>query len=96
MTARSFASMAAGGSMTGPLSLGGDLTVGGYTVLQGAQTNGDLAVLGNLAVTGSAGFYGTAPAAKPAVSGSRGANAALASLLTGLAAVGLITDSTTA
>lgn len=39
------------------------------------------------------GFYGTNPAAKPTVSGSRGANAALASLLTGLAGLGLITDS---
>jgi hypothetical protein len=42
------------------------------------------------------GFYGTAPAAKPAITGSRGGNAALADLLTKLAALGLITDSTTA
>lgn len=33
---------------------------------------------------------------KPTVTGSRGGNAALASLLTGLAAMGLITDSTVA
>lgn len=39
------------------------------------------------------GLFNAAPAAKQAVTGSRGANAALASLLTGLAAYGLITDS---
>lgn len=48
--------------------------------------------LGNASI----GFYGTSPVAKPAVTGSRGGNAALASLLTQLAALGLITDSTTA
>ena len=42
---------------------------------------------------GNIGFYGAAPAAKPTVTGSRGANAALASLLTALATLGLITDS---
>jgi hypothetical protein len=41
------------------------------------------------------GFYGTAPIAKPTVTGSAGGNAALASLLTQLAALGLITDSST-
>jgi hypothetical protein len=42
------------------------------------------------------GFYGTAPVAKPAPTGSRAGNAALASLLTALASQGLITDSTSA
>ncbi|MEU1134925.1 hypothetical protein ABZ383_34570 [Streptomyces sp. NPDC005900] len=42
------------------------------------------------------GFYGAAAVSKPAVTGSRGGNAALASLLTALAQLGLITDSTTA
>jgi hypothetical protein len=42
------------------------------------------------------GFYGTAPIAKPTITGSRGGNAALASLLTQLAALGLVTDETTA
>jgi hypothetical protein len=41
------------------------------------------------------GFFGTTPVAKPTVTGSRGGNAALASLLTQLAAMGLIVDSTT-
>jgi hypothetical protein len=42
------------------------------------------------------GFYGAAAQAKQTVTGSRGGNAALASLLTALAALGLITDSTIA
>lgn len=49
-----------------------------------------------LRVNGNVGFYNTAPIAKPAAAGSRGGNAALASLLTALANLGLITDSTTA
>jgi hypothetical protein len=44
---------------------------------------------------GTLGFYGTAPGIKPTITGSRGGNAALASLLTSLAGLGLITDSTT-
>lgn len=40
------------------------------------------------------GFFGGTPGAKPTVSGSRGSNAALADLLTELATLGLITDST--
>lgn len=42
---------------------------------------------------GSIGFNGTAAIAKPTVTGSRGANAALASLLTALANYGLLVDS---
>jgi hypothetical protein len=53
------------------------------------KTDDDLLVGGNI------GFYGTSPAAKPTVTGSRGGNAALASLLTGLAGLGLLTDSST-
>ena len=39
------------------------------------------------------GFYGTTKVAKQTVTGSRGSNAALASLLTALSNIGLITDS---
>ena len=39
------------------------------------------------------GFFGANPVVKPTVTGSRGGNAALASLLTALANLGLITDS---
>lgn len=42
------------------------------------------------------GFFGATPVAQVNVTGSRGGNAALASLLTALASLGLITDSTTA
>lgn len=42
------------------------------------------------------GFYAATPVTKPTVSGSRGGNAALASLLTALATLGLITDGTSA
>ncbi|MCT9932446.1 hypothetical protein N5079_19785 [Planotetraspora sp. A-T 1434] len=44
----------------------------------------------------SLGFYNAAAIARPTVTGSRGGNAALASFLTQMAALGLITDSTTA
>jgi hypothetical protein len=54
------------------------------------------AASGNVTINGSIGFYNTSPGAKPTVTGSRSANAALASLLTGLATLGLLTDSTTA
>jgi hypothetical protein len=42
------------------------------------------------------GFLGAAAVARPTVTGSRGGNAALASLLSALASLGLVTDSTTA
>jgi hypothetical protein len=44
---------------------------------------------------GNIGFFGAAPGAKPTITGSKGGNAALASLLTQLAALGLLTDFTT-
>ena len=57
---------------------------------------GDVQIDGDLDLNGTnLGFYGTTPAAKPAVSGSRAGNAALADLLTELATLGLITDSST-
>jgi hypothetical protein len=50
-----------------------------------------------LFLSGGIGAFGSAPpAAKPSVTGSRGGNAALASLITALASYGLITDNTTA
>ena len=47
-----------------------------------------------LEVHGNIGFFATTPTTKKTVSGSKGGNAALASLLTALAAYGLVTDST--
>jgi len=59
---------------------------------------GTLAGITVSAVAGAVrlGFFGGGAAVKAAVTGSRGANAALASLLTALAGYGLITDSSTA
>lgn len=52
---------------------------------------------GGVCQCGAFGAYGTTPPdTKPAVAGSRGANAALASLLTALASLGLITDGSVA
>lgn len=69
----------------------------GEIVLQFARTAGDvtLATLSSaLNVAGGVGFHGTAAQAKPTVTGSRGSNAALTSLLSTLAGIGLLTDST--
>jgi hypothetical protein len=54
--------------------------------------------VGNLRTNGGLAFFSTSGSgtSKQTVTGSRGGNAALASLLTALAAYGLITDSTTA
>jgi hypothetical protein len=49
----------------------------------------------NVAGAPAISFLGAAPTVKAAIAGSRGGNAALAALLTELAAKGLITDSTT-
>jgi hypothetical protein len=61
------------------------------------KTDDAFSIGGNLAHLGSGlGFYGATVAAKPTVSGSRGGNAALASLITALATLGLLTDGTSA
>jgi hypothetical protein len=51
--------------------------------------------LGTALLAGSIGVNGSSAPAKPTVTGSKSANAALASLLTALASYGLITDSST-
>lgn len=52
---------------------------------------------GGHTLTGTtAGFFGAAPVTKPTVSGAKGGNAALGSLLSALASLGLITDGTSA
>jgi len=52
-----------------------------------------LHVGGDTRIDGNVGFYGTAPAARPDITGSRTDGTALASLLTALAGLGLIVDS---
>jgi hypothetical protein len=65
----------------------GELTLNIITAVTGALNLGD---------TGqSLGFLGAAAIARPTVTGSKGANAALASLLTALANYGLVVDSST-
>jgi hypothetical protein len=60
------------------------LPIGGGTMFGPLLANGGFAVLGAAAVR-----------TRPVVTGSRGANAALASLLTALASYGIVTDSST-
>lgn len=82
----------------------GDLGGGGNAGIQFGRTagshftisnsGGNLSLSSGLLVTGSLGFFGAAAQTKKAVAGSRGGNAALADLLTQLAAYGLITDNT--
>lgn len=75
--------------------LAGNVLVG--TTTDGMTAGGSLAIAKDLAHRGTLlGFYNSAPAAKQTVTGSRGGNAALASLLTALATLGLITDNTSA
>lgn len=69
---------------------------GGTIWLNIDRATGQMDIGGALAHKGAtAGFFATAPVAKPVIAGARGGNVALASLLTGLATLGLITDNTT-
>jgi len=67
-----------------------------------AITNGDLSMTGSAVIGGildhngtALGFFNAANAAKHTVTGARGSNAALTSLLTALTNYGLVTNSTT-
>lgn len=65
-----------------------------------AVTGSPAATLGattvtTLAISGNVGFYGHAITAKQTVTGSKGGNAALTSLMSALVAIGLFTDTTT-
>jgi hypothetical protein len=90
--------------VTGATTVTGQLNVTGYIVSDTALQAPAVAVAGQvnagsvIATTsllqgGVLGFYGTAGQAKPTVSGSRGSNAALTSLLSALATLGLIVNS---
>lgn len=81
-------------------------TTAGQIQLQHAGANVGIRIsaqadphLGNQAILvadGGLSFFNGTPAERPSVTGSRGGNAALASLLTVLGDMGLITDNTTA
>ena len=78
-------------------SIGANQVMEGDFVIAVSTTNANAPSATRFVLTATgAGFNGTAAIAKPTITGSRGANAALASLLTALANYGLITDSTTA
>jgi hypothetical protein len=71
----------------------GSVMVG--TGTDGMTAGGSLAIKQDLAHRGTlAGFYNHAPAVQPTIAGDRGANTALASLITGLAGLGLVVDTT--
>jgi hypothetical protein len=70
-----------------------------FTVGNSAIDFGDLALnnMGNIDHDGTTiGLFGTTPTTKQTVTGAKGSNAALGSLMTALAAYGLVTDSTSA
>lgn len=72
-----------------------DGSAGGASTQMTLHNDGRLEIDGTLDHDGNnVGFYGVAPAARQTVTGSRGGNAALTSLLTALATIGLIVDST--
>jgi len=69
-------------------------TTNGFATLNNAFSNSGLKVAGASGAP-TIGFYGATPIVKPTVTGSRASGAALQDLLTQLANLGLITDSTT-
>jgi hypothetical protein len=75
--------------LTTDQTVAGNKTLSGYTTIQGGQVNQGFRFFGTV------GFFGDINVGRQTVTGSRGGNAALASLLTALAALGLITDNTT-
>jgi hypothetical protein len=82
---------------TGEVSLSGTLYVGStLTVLaNGASITGGT-VTDTLKVTGDVGFFGTTPTTKPTITGAKlASDTVMANLLTALANLGLVTDSTT-
>lgn len=79
----------------------GDLSWGGSNAyINGSHASTYLRVMVNATervrfnATGI-GFNGSTPVAKPTVTGAKGGNAALTSLMSALSALGLVTDSTT-
>jgi hypothetical protein len=65
------------------------------TVATALRNTGEFRIYNNLGHLGPAvGFFGSTPVSKPTVTGSKGGNAALSSLCSALASLGLITNST--
>lgn len=92
-----------GGIAFGKTIWGGDgsngtlTTSGSVVIIGGVGMSGNCIVGGSLLTTSQIGVWGSAgPGAKPTVSGAKGGNAALGSLMTAIVSYGLVTDSTTA
>lgn len=77
-----------------PMTVAAAVTATTLAASGNATIGGTLTVTGDARFNGKIGFNNTAPITKPTVSGAKGSNAALASLLTSLVAYGLITDTT--
>lgn len=87
-----------GGTLSGTL-VGAGITCSTLQVNTGATITNGLTVGGTISFTssgGAFGIFGSTPNTRQNITGSRGGNAALASLLSGLANYGLVTDSTSA
>jgi hypothetical protein len=88
------------GSMWGKdlnLAAGGKLNMDGALVMDRDDNTSIVTIHGPVTVGGpTLGFFGAAPNVKPTVTGSRASGAALASLISALASLNLLTDSTTA
>jgi hypothetical protein len=85
---------------TGNIDIGttdGDVTISASGATGFVQLRGAAGTLGIFlgGIGDALAFYGTVPITKPVVNGSRGGNGALTVLLSQLANLGLITDSTT-
>lgn len=82
------------GASAGMIAYGNIAT--GEGTATAAAFNGTVAVRAALAIGGNVGFFNTLPIGKMTVSGAKGGNVALGSLLAALSAYGLVTDTTTA
>lgn len=86
-----------GGTSTISIDGSGNFIFSGFSgTLLTLGSGGESLITGSLTTTGSLGLFGHAAPGQQTVTGSRGGNAALASLLTALAAYGLVIDNTTA
>ncbi|MCW7941681.1 hypothetical protein AAW14_06460 [Streptomyces hygroscopicus] len=81
--------------LTTDQTIAGNKTLSYYTVLQGGQVNTDFSVYGALSPAGTFGAFGAAPVGRQTVTGAKGGNTALGSVIAALAALGFITDNTT-
>lgn len=78
------------------LTLSGTMDAGGHNVGGIGTLTAATVAATTVGITGNVGFYGVTPVVKATVLGSRSGNVALANLIAALAAMGLITDSTSA